>query len=165
AVQATLADTDLMLVVPARAADLREAGRLLHWVAQPTLVLAPDDDEACAEAAQQLGIGAQGLPVERRTAHWPGASLLLDAAAARVATSKRGGFERLAATWKDRNAVRFGEAMRVLATELARAARDSEDVGSAPVSLRHLVNPAERDATQRAREGARHALLQALRRR
>ncbi|WP_460890712.1 DUF2868 domain-containing protein, partial [Ramlibacter alkalitolerans] len=162
AVQATLADTDLMLVVPSKAGDLRQASRLLHWVAQPTLVLAPDDD-ACGEAAQQLGIGAQVLPVERVTAHWLGDAVLLDAAAARVATTKRAGFERLAATWKDRNAVRFGEAMRVLATELARAARDSEDVGSAPVSLRHLVNAAERDATQRAREGARHALLQRLR--
>jgi hypothetical protein len=162
AVQATLADTDLMLVVPARASDLREASRLLHWVAQPTLVLVPDDG-ACDEAAQQLGIGAQVLPVERCTAHWLGDPVLLDAAAARVATSKRAGFERLAATWKDRNAVRFAEAMRALATELARAARDSEDVGSAPVSLRHLVSAAERDASQRAREGARQALLHRLR--
>lgn len=162
AVQATLADTDLMLVVPATAADVRHASRLLHWVGQPTLVLAPDD-EGCIEAAQQLGIGAQVLPLERCTAHWLGDPMLLDAAAARVSTAKRAGFERLASTWKDRNAVRFAEAMRLLATELARAARDAEDVGNAPVGLRHLVNAAERDATQRAREGARHALLQRLR--
>ncbi|GAB3760078.1 hypothetical protein GCM10028796_08040 [Ramlibacter monticola] len=162
AVQATLADTDLMLVVPHRAADLRDAGRLLHWVGQPTLVLAPDD-EAVHDAAQQLGIGALVLPLERCTSHWLGDPLLLEAAAARVASSKRAGFERLAATWQDRNAVRFGEAMRLLATELARAARDSEDVGSAPVSLRHLLDAAERDASQRAREGARQALLQRLR--
>jgi hypothetical protein len=161
-VQAMLADADLMLVVPATSADLRDAARLLHWVAQPTLVLVPDDG-ACAEAAQQLGAGAQVLPLERCTAHWLGDPLLLDAAAARVATNKRAGFERLAATWNDRNAVRFAEAMRLVAGELARAARDSEDVGSPPVSLRHLVNAAERDATQRAREGARQALLQRLR--
>jgi len=162
AVQATLADADLMLVVPSSPSDLRQASRLLHWVDQPTLVLAPDD-EACVEAAQQLGIGAQVLPLARCTAHWLGDPMLLDAAAARVATAKRAGFERLAATWKDRNAVRFAEAMRLLANELARAARDAEDVGNAPVGLRQLVNAGERDATQRAREGARHALLQRLR--
>ncbi|HET8748163.1 MAG TPA: DUF3482 domain-containing protein [Ramlibacter sp.] len=162
AVQATLADTDLMLVVPARPADLREAARLLHWVGQPTIVLAPDD-QAVIGAAQQLGAGTQVLPLEHCTAHWLADPVLLEAAAARVAAGKRAGFERLAATWKDRNAVRFAEAMRLLATELARAARDSEDVGSAPVSLRHLVNAAERDASQRAREGARNALLQRLR--
>jgi hypothetical protein len=162
AVQATLADTDLVLVVPNEAADLREAGRLLHWVGQPTLVLAPAG-QGLHEAAQQLGIGAQVLSLERCTSHWLGDPLLLEAAAGRVASSKRAGFERLAATWKDRNAVRFAEAMRLLGTELARAARDTEDVGSPPVSLRHLLDAAERDATQRAREGARHALLQRLR--
>jgi hypothetical protein len=162
AVQATLADTDLMLVVPAGVADLRAAGRLLQWVAQPTLVLAADE-EGAVETLQQLGVTAQVLPLARCTAHWLCDPLLLDAAAARVATSKRAGFERLAATWKDRNAVRFAEAMRLLAGELARAVRDREDVGSAPVTLRHLVNAAERDATQRAREGARNALLQRLR--
>jgi hypothetical protein len=69
----------------------------------------------------------------------------------------------VAAAWKDRNAVRFGAAMRLLATELVRAARDAEEVGSAPVGLRQLVNAAERDAAQRAREGARAALLERLR--
>ena len=42
--------------------------------------------------------------------------------------------------------------------ELVRAARDVEEVGSAPVRLRQLVNAAERDAAQRAREAARAAL-------
>jgi hypothetical protein len=53
--------------------------------------------------------------------------------------------------------------MRLVAGELVRAARDAEEVGSPPVSLRHLVNAAERDAAQRAREGARAALLKRLR--
>lgn len=163
AVQATLADTDLMLLVPSSPQDVQQAARLLQWVAQPVLVLAPAEDGAWRDAVQHLGLAADLLPLAACTAHWLRDDALLDAAAARMATAKRSGFERLAATWKDRNAVRFGEAMRLLAGELVRAARDSEEVGSAPVSLRQLVSAADRDAAQRAREAARSALLQRLR--
>jgi hypothetical protein len=162
-VQAALADADLMLVVPGAPAELQEVTRLLHWVAQPAIVLAADEEGAYRAAVQRLALAAEVLSLERCTAHWMCDATLLDAAVARVASSKRAGFERLATTWKDRNAVRFAEAMRLLASELVRAARDVEEVGSAPVSLRHLVDPAERDASQRAREGARAALLERLR--
>jgi hypothetical protein len=114
-------------------------------------------------AAQRLGLAAEVLPLAQAAAHWMCDPHLLDAAAARIATNKRAGFERLAATWKDRNAVRFAEAMRLLATEVARAARDHEELGSAPIGLRHLVNAADRDEAQRAREAARAALLQRVR--
>jgi hypothetical protein len=144
-------------------ADVEAATRLLHWVAQPALVLAPRDESLYRDAVRRLGIAADVLPVAASTSHWMCDPLLLDTAVGRIASSKRAGFERLAATWKDRLAVRFGEAMRLLAAELVRAARDTEEVGSAPVGLRQLVNAAERDAAQRAREGARAALLQRMR--
>jgi hypothetical protein len=163
AVQAALADTDLLLLLPASPVDVQDATRLLHWVAQPALVLVPGDEVPYRTAVQRLGLAAEVLPLAGCTAHWLRDPLLLEAAAARIAPSKRAGFERLAATWKDRNAVRFGAAMRLLAAELVRAARDAEEVGSAPVSLRQLVNAAERDAVQRAREAARSALLKRLR--
>lgn len=163
AAQATLADTDLMLLAPARPGDIQEAGRLLQWVAQPALVLVPDDDEEFRAAVQRLGLAADVLPVARCTAHWLCDTVLLDAVAARLPANKRAGFERVAATWKDRNAARFAEAMRLVSVELVRAARDVEEVGSTPMGLRQLVNAAERDAAQRAREGARGALLQRLR--
>lgn len=163
AVQATLAETDLMILLPQRVGDLEDATRLLHWVAQPALVLAPRDPALYRDAVRRLGIAADVLPLETSTAHWMCDALLLDAAASRIAASKRAGFERLAATWQDRHAVRFGEAMRVVAGELVRAARDTEEVGNAPVGLRQLVNAAERDAAQRAREAARGALLQRVR--
>ncbi|WP_299793563.1 DUF3482 domain-containing protein [Ramlibacter sp.] len=163
AAQATLADTDLMLLVPAGSSDLQEAGRMLQWVAQPVLVLAPGEESPLRAAAQRLGLAAEVLPLAGATAHWLCDPQLLDAAAARIATNKRAGFERLAATWKERNTTRFGEAMRLLANELVRAARDHEEAGSEPVGLRHLVNAADRDAVQRAREAARAALLQRLR--
>lgn len=163
-VQATLADTDLMLVAPARPGELQEITRLLHWVAQPALVLVPDDaGEEYRAAVQRLGLAADVLPLADCTAHWMRDKRLLEAAAARVASGKRAGFERLAAAWSDRNAARFAEAMRLLAAELVRAARDTEEVGGGPAGLRQFVNAAEREAAQRAREGARMALLQRLR--
>jgi hypothetical protein len=163
AVQATLADTDLLLLLPASPADLEDSTRLLHWVAQPALVLVPGDEVPYRAAVQRLGLAAEVLPLARCIAHWSCDPVLLDALGARLATRKRAGFERVAATWKERNAARFADAMRLVASELVRAARDVEDVGSAPMSLRHLVDPAERDLAQRARESARAALLQRLR--
>lgn len=162
-VAAALADTDLLLLLPASPVDVQDATRLLHWVAQPALVLVPGDEVPYRNAVQRLGLAADVLPLARSTSHWLRDPLLLETAAARVATSKRAGFERLASTWKDRLAVRFVEAMRLLATELAKAARDSEDVGSAPAGLRQLVNAADREASARARDAARAALLQRVR--
>jgi len=161
--QATLAEADLLLLAPQRLADLEAATPLLHWVAQPAIVLAPGDEAVYREAVRRLGLAADVLPLEAAGAHWLRDAQLLDAALARMPTGKRPGFERLAASWKDRHANRFTEAMRVIAVELVRAARDCEEVGSAPVGLRQLVNAADRDAAQRAREAARGALLQRLR--
>ncbi len=163
AAQATLADTDLMLLLPAGSSELQEAGRMLQWVAQPVLVLAQGEESPLRAAVQRLGLAAEVLPLADATAHWLCDPRLLDAAAARIATNKRAGFERLAATWNERNAMRFTEAMRLLASEIVHAARDHEAIDSAPVGLRHLVNAADRDAVQRAREAARSALLQRLR--
>ena len=163
AVQAALGDTDLMLLVPTNTDDVQEATRLLHWVAQPALVLVQGEEAPYRAAVQRLGLAAEVLPLARCTAHWVCDSRLLEAVAARLPTGKRAGFERVAAAWKDRNAMRFSEAMRLVALALVRAARDAEEVGNPPVSLRHLVNAAERDAAQRAREGARSALLKRVR--
>lgn len=160
AVQAALADTDLLLLVPQRLAELEAATRLLHWVAQPALVLAPGDESVYRDAVRRLGLAADVLPLAAATAHWARDPVLLQAALARIATSQRAGFERVAASWQERQATRFAEAMRLLAGELVRAARDSEEVGGASVNLRRLVNPEDRDAAQRAREAARTMLLQ-----
>ncbi|MGV3493627.1 MAG: DUF3482 domain-containing protein [Ramlibacter sp.] len=160
AVHAALAEADLVLLAPQRLADLEGATRLLHWVAQPAVVLAPGDESVYRDAVRRLGLAADVLPVAAAASHWARDPLLLDAALARVASGQRAGFERLASTWKDRQAARFAEAMRLLAGELVRAARDSQEVGGAHVNLRRLVNATDRDAAQRAREEARAALLQ-----
>jgi hypothetical protein len=95
--------------------DVQDATRLLHWVAQPALVLVPDDEVPYRSAVQRLGLAAEVLPLPRAIGHWLRDPLLLEAAAARMPTGKRAGFERVAATWKDRHAVRFTQAMRLLA--------------------------------------------------
>lgn len=163
AVSAMLAESDLVLLLPASPVDVQDATRLLHWVAQPALVLVAGDDVPYRNAVQRLGLAAEVLPLARSLGHWMRDPALLQAMAARMASSKRAGFDRVVAAWKDRNAARFAQAMQLLAVELARAARDGEEIGSAPVGLRQLVNAAERDAAQRAREAARSALLARVR--
>jgi hypothetical protein len=164
AVQATLADTDLLLLVPSDPADLQEWARLLHWVAQPALVLAPGDDaQPYADATHRLAIPGDVLLLEECTGHWLDDAVWLEAATACIAASKRAGFQRLAATWSERNDARFARAMRLLASELVRIARDSEAAGAAPLRLREWMDAGERGAAQRARELARGVLLARVR--
>lgn len=160
---ATLAGADLLVLLPASPVDLEEATHLLHWMAQPALVLVPDDEVPYRSAVQRLGLAAEVLSLGRSLRHWQRDAVLLEAAAARIASSKRAGLERLAATWKDHSLARFSGAMRLLAAELVRAARDAEETAAAPAGLRQLMHPGEREAAQRARETARDVLLQRLR--
>jgi hypothetical protein len=68
-VQAALADTDLMLLLPPRAADVRDAGAAALGGAADAGARA-GRRSACTRAAQQLGLGALVLPLDRCTAHW-----------------------------------------------------------------------------------------------
>lgn len=165
AAQSVLADTDLVLLLPRDVEDLAEASRLLHWVAQPALVLVPVEGaslDAYRAAVRRLGLAADVLSLEASTGHWLRDPVLLDAVNARLAPSKRGGFGRLAAAWGERGAQRFEQAMEALAALLLRAARETEEAGTAPVGLRQLVDPNEREAALHARAGAEQALLRRL---
>jgi hypothetical protein len=163
AVATGLADADVVLLLPASPVDLQDATPLLHWVARPALLLVPGDEVPYRSAVQRLGLAAEVFRLDRCLGHWLRDPLLLEAVAARVASGKRAGFERIAARWQEHQVARFAEAMRLVAAELARAARDVENVATAPAGLRQLLSPAEREAAQRAREAARAALLQRLR--
>jgi hypothetical protein len=162
--QAALADADLVLLLPETSSDIAQATRLLHWVAQPALVLAdagsdPASLEEYRASVQHCGLTADVLALDAAAAHWLREPRLLEAIAARLATSKRAGFARLAAAWTAHNEERLAQAMRLLAALLARAAREREAVAGAPVNLRQLVSAGEREAGQRARDSAAHALL------
>ncbi|HSV81979.1 MAG TPA: DUF3482 domain-containing protein [Ramlibacter sp.] len=168
-VQAALADTDLVLLVASRAADLVAATRLLHWVAQPALVLvdtrsgAAEAIAACRLEAQRLGLVVDVLDLDGVGRHWLREPPLREALAARLAPSKRAGFARVAQAWGERHEGRFHEAMLALAGLLVQAAREAEDLGGAPGSLRHLLDAGEREAWQRAREAASAVLFERLR--
>ncbi|MDB5859124.1 MAG: putative rane protein, partial [Ramlibacter sp.] len=162
--QEALADCDLVLLLPEGSDSIAQAMRLLHWVAQPALVLADAGaDAAVLEAyrasVQRSGLAADVLDLDAAAAHWLREPRLLEAIAARLPASKRAGFARLAAAWTEQNEQRFRQAMQLLATLLVRAAREHEEVAGAPVNLRQLVNAGEREASQRARDSAAQALL------
>jgi hypothetical protein len=168
AVAAALEDTDLLLLLPARIGELAGVTRLLQWLAQPSIVLvdsARQDDslEAYRAELQRLGVAAEVRDLHDLAAHWLREPSLLAALAAGLPASQRAGFARVTTAWNERNEQRFRDAQHLLAQMLARAARDSEEVGVPPAGLRQLVNAGERQAGQRAREGAAQALLQRLR--
>jgi hypothetical protein len=164
-VLAALADTDLLLLVAGDPGELQESTALLHWLACPALVLVPTGGSAEAVRAevQRLRLAAEVLPLQAASAHWLREPQLLRAVAALLAPSKRAGFGRVAGAWTERGEERFRQAMDLLAALLLRAARDSEEVAAGPAGLRQWVAAGEREAGQRAREGASQALLQRLR--
>jgi hypothetical protein len=142
-----LADCDLVLLLPADGAAIAQATRLLHWVAQPALVLADarGDLEDYRASVQRCGLSADVLDLAGVAAHWLREPRLLEAIAARLPASH--GEERQA------------RAMQLLAALLARAAREREEVAGTPVNLRQLVDSGVREASQRARDSAAQALL------
>ena len=167
-VEGALEETDLVLLLPARPGELAGCTRLLHWLAQPVLVLvdtARQDAslEAYRAELQRLGVVAEVRDLHDLGSHWLRETSLLAAMASGLPPSQRAGFARVSSAWAERNEQRFREAIRLLADMLARAARDTEEVGAPPAGLRQLVNAGERQASQRAREGAAQALLQRLR--
>ncbi|MCG2593646.1 DUF2868 domain-containing protein [Ramlibacter sp. XY19] len=165
--QTALADCDLVLLLPEDSGAIAHATRLLHWVAQPALVLA--DAAGDAErlqvyrlAVQRQGLAADVFDLEAVAGHWLREPQLREAIAARLATGKRAGFARLADAWSEQHEARLAQSMRVLAALFIRAAREREEIVGAQAGLRHLVDANEREASQRAREAAAQALLQRL---
>ncbi len=166
--EGALEETDLVLLLPARPGELAGVTRLLHWLAQPAIVLvdtARQDAslEAYRAELQRLGVVAEVRDLHDLGAHWLRETSLLAVIASGLPASQRAGFARVASVWGERNEQRFREAIRLLAEMLARAARDTEDVVAPPTGLRQLVIAGERHAGQRAREDAAQALLQRLR--
>jgi hypothetical protein len=76
--------------------------------------------------------------------------------------SGRPGYARLAAAWDRRNQARFSQAMATVALQLLEAAREVEEVRSAPMSVRNLL-PSERQAAEQARKAAAIAVVARLR--
>ncbi len=117
-------------------------------------------------AAQHPLVEALAKPVltVEPGACWAGDGALLEAIARRLPAYKAPGMDRIVLAWNDGHQARLAQAMKLLAADLANAARDSEEVGSGPLNLRRLIDPAERDAGEQARRTAMEAVLQRLER-
>jgi hypothetical protein len=93
---------------------------------------------------------------------WPLESRLFDAIGAALPRSKAQGFARLESEWELRHRKRFGEAMGILAGALATAAREVEEVKSAPLSLKVLVSRDHRASRETAKTDAMAAVVERL---
>jgi len=87
---------------------------------------------------------------------------LLDAIGAALPRSKAQGFARLESEWELRNRKRLGDAMGILAGALATAAREIEEVKSAPLSLKVLVSRDHRASRETAKTDAMAAVVERL---
>jgi hypothetical protein len=154
---------DVVLLLPATAADVKDLSALLRWLDKPVLVLADEELDACRDAATLAGLRAEVLPLADYTRSWLQHKALRDVIAQRLPPAKLAGFGRIAAAWGDRNQARFADAMRLIAGQLLQAAREVEEVRGEPLSLKRLVQPREREANQQARQAAMDAILRRVR--
>ncbi|MDB5750059.1 MAG: putative rane protein, partial [Ramlibacter sp.] len=164
AAQRGLAATDLVLWLPARPADIDACPPVLRALGKPLLVLAPEV-LPCQDRLPGSGLDARVLRLGDVASHWLQDGLLMRAVVDRLPSRQQAGGERLLTAWTEHNERRFARSMQLLARLLAQAARESQEVTGAPAGLRQLVNPAQREATQRARNAAAAAVLERLRQR
>lgn len=161
--QQALLAIDLVVWLPARPADVDACPAVLRDLAKPLLLLVPEA-QPFEDRLVGSGLDARVLQVDAATANWSKDDALLQAAAGLLPQRMQPGFQRLAATWTQRNGERFEASMLALGRLLSQAARESEDVAGAPSGLRQLVDPAEREAAQRARESSASLVVERLRR-
>lgn len=157
ALRAVRDDSDVVLHVVASDADVQAARPLLQWLGKPVLVLLNQPHPEPGE-----GAGAGSLAFDAFARCWVQERILLDAVGRCLPDSKTQGYARLTTAWDDRNRARFRSAMSVLASHLFYAARQKEDVHSAPLSMKTLVSAADREGHERARKAAMAAVVERL---
>ncbi|MCM2250770.1 MAG: DUF3482 domain-containing protein [Ramlibacter sp.] len=164
--------TDVVLHLVGAAADLETARPLLQWLGRPVLVLVNRPEGVPAgqpglvaqseAAAREMPLVAGVLSFDFFARCWVQEGALLDAVAACLPEAKLPGFGRIMASWEERNHARFGQAMSAVAQHLLFAARQVQEVPSAALSVKSLVNPAERQAQAQARQAAMDAVVERL---
>ena len=151
-------DTDVVLHVVSDTADPAAAAPVLRWLGKPVLVLlnarAPirtHAEWAGLYRAELAGSGAVAgvLGFDQFARCWAQERALLNAVGRCLPACKAAGFERLVRAWDQRDLMLLQQSMTIIGSHLLLAARQSEDVGTAPRSLVSLVSPAERDAHER----------------
>ncbi|WBY01897.1 DUF3482 domain-containing protein [Ramlibacter tataouinensis] len=138
---------------------------LLQQGAWPALLLAGAGCEsACAALLRRAPAGGETLPLAALPT-WREDSRLRAAIERLLPPYKAAGAQRLWSVWEERAHARHVESMRLLAAEVAQAARDSAELNTRPTGMRQLVVREEREAGQAARRQAMAALLGRVRER
>jgi hypothetical protein len=183
AVRAARESADVVLYLVNAAEDPRDAGyvppemQVLRWVGKPVIVLlnqvgpprAPDEERRDVEH-WRTHLAANGvvhdvLAFDAFARCWVQERVLLDAIARALPPERLDAANRLLAAWQRASIDRFDAAMRVLADELAGAARDAEplesDTGFSAQKLLRSVGVGRREVDP-ARERAMSALAARL---
>lgn len=160
---AQAAEADLWLVAVGAAGQLSALLPQLQRLPRPVLLLDASGDAEETQALQHLAESAR-LPFEWLDLHasagcWAWEEPLRAAIARHLPLYKAAGAQRLLQAWQARHEERLQQAMRVLADPLLQAAREAQDLGSGPLSLRRLVHTGDREAGHLAREQAMATLL------
>lgn len=165
---------DVVLRVVRGVGELQESMALLQWLRKPVLVLLqlPGADVArqeevlsqCRAELHQAGFpGAQALAFDQFARCWIQEPALLQAIGRAVAPAKQQGYARICKLWNERNEARLRGAMMALASHLALAAREREEVRSPPLTLKSLVRAGEREGGADPRRAAMLAVAERLR--
>ncbi len=164
-------ESDVVLHVVSDAADPAAAAQLLQWLGKPVLALVNADGAATTHAgwAERYRAALPGsnapaavLGFDQFARCWTQERVLLDAIGRCLPSYKAAGYARLATAWDERNLAHLRQSMALIGTHVLAAARQSEDVGTAPRSLVSLVSPSERDAHQRRSREAMAAVVERL---
>jgi GTPase SAR1 family protein len=137
---------DVVLYLVNSSEDPRDAGylpaemKILEWLGKPVVVLLNQlgpprraDQEQAEQARWQRHLGQYGivrdvLALDAFARCWVHEHVFYERVSRQIADAKRAGYARLLAAWEAANLQRFDTALRLVAEQLALAARDSEPV-------------------------------------
>lgn len=159
AVRNVQADADVVLYLvnatedPAASAYVGMELQILDWIGKPVVVLLnqlgpphdPSRDREDMErwrSALSVGTSVRAiLALDAFARCWVQEGALLDTVTDVLPGDKQGDCRSLAAAWRRRNLDAFAGAMRILASQIALAARDREPIGEEPLGekLRRVV--------------------------
>ena len=168
ALQSAHDNSDVLLVVLRNTDDMTAALPQTLERGQPTLLLvnaleaAPAAREAlvaqCHTQARATGLQAEVLGFDKFAKCWVQDPFLLNAVARCLPVHKKEGFARLADAWVQRNHELLAQSMLLIAGLLLHAAREVQEVRSAPPFVKRLISASDRQADTQAKYEANEAM-------
>jgi hypothetical protein len=146
ALRAAKEQADVVLYLVNSAEPPRDAGylppemKILEWLGKPVVVLLnqmgpprPATDELAEQSRWQQHLSQypavrKVLALDAFARCWVHEHVFYEAVGKLIAAGEREGYLRLQAAWEENNMRRYRDSLRVLAAQLAQAARDSESV-------------------------------------